>query len=179
MPGVPIASYLTENPAQRTATLVDRILGALGTFHSVASPITLTWDDIEQDVTAEGFTKVVARLKEAWPVIAHFGIRSVNGVSLPLKASAPAGFDEAGVEKMVKGCVDMLLRNYCESESDGLTEYKLIHGDCNFSNMLIDPTREEGGVSFIDPRGYFGNTSIYGLPDYDLAKVRGVAFVCL
>lgn len=172
MPGIPIASYLTENPAQRTATLVDRILGALSTFHSVASPITLTGEDIQQDVIVEGFTKVVARLKEAWPVIAHFGIRSVNGIALPLEAPAAAGFDQAGVENMVRGCADVLLRNYCQSESDGHTEYKLIHGDCNFSNMLIDPTRQEGGVSFIDPRGYFGNTSIYGLPDYDVAKVR-------
>ena len=77
----------------------------------------------------EGFTKVVARLKEAWPVIAHFGIRSVNSISVPLEASSAAGFDQARVEKMVRGCADILLRNYCQSESDGHTEYMLIHGD--------------------------------------------------
>lgn len=48
-------------------------------------------------------------------------------------------------------------------------EFRLIHGDCTFSNMLYD--RLGGKVFFIDPRGYFGKTKLYGDVDYDWAKV--------
>lgn len=44
-----------------------------------------------------------------------------------------------------------------------------IHGDPTFSNTIIDNNLK---AWFIDPRGYFAhNTSIYGDPDYDFAKV--------
>ena len=44
-----------------------------------------------------------------------------------------------------------------------------IHGDPTFSNMLYSNHREE--VVLFDPRGYFGNTKIFGDPDYDWAKL--------
>lgn len=43
------------------------------------------------------------------------------------------------------------------------------HGDPTFSNILYDPNRSK--VYFIDPRGYFGNTKLYGDKDYDFAKL--------
>lgn len=48
-------------------------------------------------------------------------------------------------------------------------EFHLIHGDPTFSNMVYD--RIHGNVFFIDPRGYFGKTKLYGDTDYDWAKV--------
>ncbi len=47
-------------------------------------------------------------------------------------------------------------------------EFTIIHGDPTFSNTLVD---KENNVWFIDPRGYFGYTEVYGDPDYDFAKV--------
>lgn len=44
----------------------------------------------------------------------------------------------------------------------------LIHGDCTFSNMLLD---RKGSVKLIDPRGYFGYTKLFGDPNYDWAKL--------
>lgn len=46
--------------------------------------------------------------------------------------------------------------------------FRLIHGDCTFSNVLL---REDGTPVLIDPRGYFGNTELYGDPAYDWAKL--------
>mgnify|MGYP001028911476 FL=1 len=43
-----------------------------------------------------------------------------------------------------------------------------IHGDCTFSNLLLD---NEMNPVFIDPRGYFGFTQYYGDPLYDWAKL--------
>lgn len=46
--------------------------------------------------------------------------------------------------------------------------FKLIHGDCTFSNTML---REDGSPVLIDPRGYFGRTELYGDPAYDWAKL--------
>lgn len=46
--------------------------------------------------------------------------------------------------------------------------FRLIHGDCTFSNLLL---KENGEPVFIDPRGYFGHTKLYGDPAYDWAKL--------
>jgi len=49
-------------------------------------------------------------------------------------------------------------------------EFAFIHGDCTFSNMML----HGGGYLepvFIDPRGYFGQTKLYGDPNYDWAKL--------
>ena len=49
------------------------------------------------------------------------------------------------------------------------SEFKLIHGDCTFSNMMFDTFDMK--TILIDPRGYFGKTKLYGDVDYDWAKV--------
>jgi GTP:adenosylcobinamide-phosphate guanylyltransferase/aminoglycoside phosphotransferase len=46
--------------------------------------------------------------------------------------------------------------------------FSFIHGDCTFSNTMVDDQLQ---VTFLDPRGYFGFTEIYGDPAYDWAKV--------
>jgi hypothetical protein len=45
--------------------------------------------------------------------------------------------------------------------------FHFIHGDPTFSNMLVSPER----VVFIDPRGYFGTTDLFGDVAYDWAKL--------
>lgn len=47
-------------------------------------------------------------------------------------------------------------------------KFKFIHGDCTFSNMMLDG---DGNPVLIDPRGYFGFTENYGDEDYDWAKL--------
>jgi GTP:adenosylcobinamide-phosphate guanylyltransferase/aminoglycoside phosphotransferase len=49
-----------------------------------------------------------------------------------------------------------------------INKFTFIHGDCTFSNTMID---NEGKIIFIDPRGYFGFTELYGDAAYDWAKV--------
>ncbi len=48
-------------------------------------------------------------------------------------------------------------------------EFRLIHGDCTFSNLMFDTF--DMNVVLIDPRGYFGKTKFYGDVDYDWAKL--------
>lgn len=46
--------------------------------------------------------------------------------------------------------------------------FKLIHGDCTFSNMML---KNDEIPILIDPRGYFGNTELYGDEAYDWVKL--------
>ncbi|ONI38744.1 nucleoside-diphosphate-sugar pyrophosphorylase, partial [Candidatus Epulonipiscium fishelsonii] len=47
-------------------------------------------------------------------------------------------------------------------------EFKLIHGDCTFSNIML---KNDQTPILIDPRGYFGKTQFYGDVIYDWAKL--------
>jgi thiamine kinase-like enzyme len=57
-----------------------------------------------------------------------------------------------------------------ERSLDGLRPetFAFIHGDCTFSNLML---KDDTEPIFIDPRGYFGYTEMYGDPNYDWAKL--------
>lgn len=48
------------------------------------------------------------------------------------------------------------------------TRFTFIHGDLTMSNTLIDNNKK---LYLIDPRGCFGNTSLFGDVRYDIAKI--------
>jgi hypothetical protein len=48
--------------------------------------------------------------------------------------------------------------------------YTIIHGDCQFNNILYN--EQTNDIKFIDPRGYYANNILYGIPEYDTAKVK-------
>jgi len=52
---------------------------------------------------------------------------------------------------------------------DSNIEYCFCHGDLNGSNIMVNPHTLD--VKFIDPRGYFGNTRLYGWSKYEYAKL--------
>ena len=47
-------------------------------------------------------------------------------------------------------------------------KFKIIHGDCTFSNILL---KQDHIPILIDPRGYFGTTEIFGDIAYDWVKL--------
>ncbi len=63
---------------------------------------------------------------------------------------------------------------FCKEECERLVmqympeEFRLIHGDCTFSNMML---RHDTEPVLIDPRGYFGHTQFYGDVAYDWVKL--------
>jgi GTP:adenosylcobinamide-phosphate guanylyltransferase len=52
--------------------------------------------------------------------------------------------------------------------SINVEHYNIIHGDPTFSNTLVTNNLD---TIFIDPRGYFGNTKVFGDKNYDWAKL--------
>lgn len=78
----------------------------------------------------------------------------INGDSYPSMPTILGGFEDA-------------IEDYGLLDRDDLTA---IHGDLCFPNILYDPRNEI--IKLIDPRGEFGDYTIYGDPRYDLAKLR-------
>lgn len=60
------------------------------------------------------------------------------------------------------------LRNRIKQNLCDCQEFVLIHGDCTFSNTMVD---SKLNVIFLDPRGYFGFSELYGDANYDWAKL--------
>jgi hypothetical protein len=62
------------------------------------------------------------------------------------------------------------INNYLDIYVDNLNEeYKLqpIHGDPQYNNIIF----HNYDITFIDPKGYFGSSQIYGIKEYDIAKL--------
>jgi len=55
------------------------------------------------------------------------------------------------------------------NEINEIHEYKLqpIHGDPQYNNIIFD----NYDITFIDPKGSFGSSQIYGIKEYDIAKL--------
>lgn len=109
------------------------------------------------DVRQEAHTKLLDRYQEIKGVIEAFGtIKTVN--SHTLREPDPV----ITINRLFAA-----LESYYMNHPD--TEYGFIHGDLQFSNSMVDV--DTMNVTIIDPRGYFGHSSLLGLEDYDIGKL--------
>jgi len=107
-----------------------------------------------KDLYKETVHKIESRLEPIQHLIRKYKhVTSVNG--LPLKS-----LDE------IISKVNSRIKEYVHQQNE--YNYSLIHGDCQFNNILYD---DKDQIVFIDPRGYYGDTKLYGLKEYDYAKI--------
>lgn len=151
--GVPIFKLWPTLDDEGRALVLTRVFEQLDELHSnteYVGNIVVT-----RDVQLEACDKLLSRYNEIKDVIASFGkIDVVNGYEL----------EEKDPSTLIRVLHQALRREYLD-----VTEYSLIHGDLQMSNSMINPDTLE--ITLIDPRGYFGKTDTYGLPDYDIAKM--------
>ena len=109
--------------------------------------------DILTDINIETYDKLLRRYKETdWNEYIDFNkIKYVNSIKIK-NMEYYADF----INKKIKEIV--IKKN--------INKYNLIHGDTHLGNILVSNT----DLYFIDPRGYFGDTKLYGLKEYDYAK---------
>ena len=72
------------------------------------------------------------------------------------------------LECLLKQAYDRVLE-FAVRKSPDKIEYGFCHGDLNGSNVMVDIA--SNSVKFIDPRGYFGDTELYGWKPYEYAKL--------
>lgn len=134
--------------------LIINIFLKLNVLHNLNTK-KITLEEYIKDLTIECYDKIISRVYKVKILLDHFGtIAKVNGISI-----------NNDINYVLKNC----LMNIKEDINQNDICYSIIHGDCQFSNILY--CDNEGKLYFIDPRGYYGKSKIYGDHRYDYAKV--------
>ncbi|HZZ57078.1 MAG TPA: NTP transferase domain-containing protein [Opitutaceae bacterium] len=131
-------------------TVVENIMAALEELHHLVPPAAPDLDDTR----AVYHEKTLQRLRNVARLVPEYTERPylvINGYKCrnPLHADHAAWFSR---------CCELLSPQ----------AFTVIHGDPTFSNTLV---QDDLAVRFIDPRGRFGKTKIFGDPLYDWAKL--------
>ena len=132
-------------------SIIKNIIQTLQQLHAWKIPVNR--NNMNTDIYIEFYDKVRSRLNNVKPLLEEFSyIKSVNNI--PIVDSAET-------------IIETLIKNIQEYFSLQENQYSVLHGDPHMSNMMID----NNIIKFIDPRGYFGKTKIFGLPEYDIGKI--------
>jgi tRNA A-37 threonylcarbamoyl transferase component Bud32 len=133
--------------------ILNVVYNKLAILHS-SSKKNIDKKQFYNDLYEEFYNKILDRFKtiESY-IIKYTFIKSVNGVIIkPL-------------QDILEKCYNIISNYYSQFET---YEYNPIHGDCQFSNILTNGT----DIVFIDPRGYYGYSKIYGIKEYDYMKIK-------
>ena len=108
---------------------------------------------IRKDLFLETITKIKIRNDNITTILNEFSfIKYVNNIEV---------YSFETIIKKIEVNINKFLK-------DKQLSYNLIHGDLNLSNIF---KMENNKYIFIDPRGCFGDTKIYGLKYYELSKI--------
>lgn len=145
--GKNIYEYDCLTKTQKEDILLN-IIGALEKLHNLLPPVKANKEDCISNYITKTFDRL-SKIEQLVPFADKEFIK-ING-----QYYKNVFFDK---EKFTKILTDMIPN-----------EFRLIHGDCTFSNLMFDTFNMK--TILIDPRGYFGNTKLYGDVDYDWAKL--------
>lgn len=149
---IPLYKIFFDMSKDIKQSILQKIYENLAKLHSQQIQVSqyVYW----KDLYSETVHKIESRLNPIQHIIQKYKhITSVNG--LPLKS-----LDE------IISIVNSHIKDYVYQQTEYV--YSFIHGDCQFNNILHDDTEE---IVFIDPRGYYGDTQLYGIKEYDYAKI--------
>ena len=131
--------------------VLEKLIDILSDIHQYQ--VSIEEKIIQNDIEIEFKTKIINRIDDINTLLMDFNhIKKVNGIWI-----------EKSYDTILSIIYDRL-KKYFSSRKN----YSLIHGDCQFSNTLYDKNTQE--LYLIDPRGYFGDTKVYGVPEYDYGK---------
>ena len=136
-------------------TILKNIFNKINELHNIENK-TITKIVFLSNIKKEIYDKLYDRKKIINKFINYFGeIKIVNGITI-------SSFDE-----VIEKCKKIITQYYNAIDE---FKYSIIFGDCQFSNILINPNNIND-IIFIDPRGYFGESKIHGPCEYDYAKI--------
>ena len=132
--------------------IIREIIQKLNIIHNSKTK-NIKNETYNNDIKIEFYDKLINRLDEIKPLINFIKPEKVNNT--PINNNIKIILNE-----LYKKIFDKLKNN---------KQYNLIHGDCQFSNILYNETFND--ICFIDPRGYYGNTFFFGIKEYDYSKL--------
>ena len=149
-----LKDYQVANKTDCDSIFINSILQHINDLHKHIRLPVQRQEYIDQ-LKIESLQKVVTRFNETdWQNIPRFNeITHVNNVKI---------HNLHYYIKKINDRIDEIVL--------GMPEYQfaLIHGDINLGNIM---TNSAGDIRFIDPRGYFGDMSLFGIEEYDFAKL--------
>lgn len=105
------------------------------------------------------FEETIIKMKERYIIIKDIISEKINDI-LYVNNIKLINFD------IINEKINTYLNIYINDLND---DYKLqpIHGDPQYNNIIFN----NYDITFIDPKGYFGSSQIYGIKEYDIAKL--------
>lgn len=153
---VPLYTIFPTCSNQRKEQILHTLRTALDSMHArTVRPVDRS--TLMDDLQYEFYDKLLERYTEVEPLLRDFThIRTINGKEIK------------HLHELVPLLYQKVIDYYSGKQSP---EYCLIHGDCQFNNILINPATYN--IVFIDPRASFGRSGgLFGLREYDYAKVN-------
>lgn len=133
--------------------LLENVISELDKIHNVECYDVKLYD-LSTDIKIEFNHKVLERIENVKPLLSCFSnIKYVNKIKIIYNH-----------HYIIDEIYDYI-KQYFNSKN---VKYNTIHGDPHFSNILTDNNNK---IWFIDPRGYFGNTKLFGIKEYDISKL--------
>ena len=150
---------LTNNITQENIDhYYQHILQHLEPLHKIEKETPI--EQIKQDILYEIETKVIERYhKTDWTTLLQENkIKTINNI--PFKT----------IEYYIQTIKTKVMKIL---DNKNPSTYQLIHGDIHLGNILVENEEENLNphLYFIDPRGFFGKTQLFGLKEYDEAKL--------
>lgn len=155
---VPVYKYIQEISLKKTLELeeesdkdfnefLDNYVNAVKELHG-SEKKEVRKDDLCQDCEKEFYKKVLDRCDSISGILYRYDREELKDL----------------LDKATKYIIDHVMdKNYPYGV------YWFTHGDLNGSNVMYNKKTKE--FKFIDPRGYFGETKMIGLKEYDYAKI--------
>lgn len=151
---LPLYTVYNSLTQEKKTKIMDKINANLNLLHSFEKK-SVTKDEYCKDLNIEIEEKITERFQTIKQVVEKYNyIQTINQIKIiPF-------FD-----------LIRLIKNEIYSIVEKKEEYYYVplHGDCQFNNILYNTNSEE--VYFIDPRGYYGTSELFGISEYDYAKI--------
>jgi hypothetical protein len=137
-------------------SLIHRIKDNINLLHSFHKK-EVSKEEYYHHLSIEINDKLFNRFDAMHEIIERFKfIKTVNGIKV-------MSFKD--IVNTLNTCIYKLLQD----KPENAFYFVPLHGDSQFNNILYNSTLDD--FVFIDPRGYYGNSEIYGVPEYDFAKL--------
>lgn len=149
-----LKDYQVATKCECNQSFINSVLQHITLLHNHVHKSVSRKEYIEQ-LKIESLHKVVTRFNETnWETIPGFNeITHVNHVKI-----RDLNYYILKINKRIDEIVSELPEH----------RFALIHGDINLGNIMKNCA---GDIRFIDPRGYFGNMNLFGIEEYDFAKL--------
>ena len=150
----PLYKIFTTCDEEKQGEIMIKIIDYLKNLHN-SNKILVTKDEYYKHLNIEINLKLLDRYKIIESLLQKYHyIKTVNMIEIiPFHT-----------------LVDLIQKEIYKIVNDK-NEYSFvpIHGDCQFNNILYNERTQH--LCFIDPRGYYGESEIFGIPEYDYAKI--------